>query len=532
MGKRWKLKGRIVKLSLVLMLAAGMVFTFYGKLGVKADSSGIQANVENNAKKIIETGNPVVLKEGAAINPDDMNAGTATVYASPVCTKTEIYNYYIKVPRSGILQVAYYSTDVASDISNYEGAYYSFSISASNSSAADDLTSSCLYQNYNTASGVRNAYHIFDAGKTVKMSLRVNKPHTINNRNNQVKFTIRLAPAGIKTLTSADAGKTYYIGPLGYISGQHLGGVSVNAPKKGTITLEISDVSGLKCPINIDSDDCQKQSINYGTGTATAKFSTGAGTKRFTTRTSAPICAVKMYFTPDNSTANTNNQIDEVNQKIQDPYIPAGASGLSKSARKAAALPHKREMKGSTFYKLKARAVRTTRTTNKLQWQKVAGATGYAIFGCKCGGSHKFKLLKKTKSLSWKQRNLKRATHYKYLVMAYRKNKSGRYVIAISKTIHITTRENKTCTMAKSIQVSKKSVTLKKGKTYKLKAKEIPINPKKKINHHRKLCFESNNKIVATVSEHGKIRAKGTGECKIYVYSQNGVYKSVKIKVK
>ena len=275
MRKRWKCKGRIARLSLVLMLAAGMVLAFYAKLGVKADSSGIQANVENNAKKIIETGNPVVLQNGATISPDDLNTNTATVYATPVCKRRQQFTYYIKVPKGGMLQFAYYSMDVGTAATSLYNEY-NLSVESSNSTANEDLTSCCLYQNYNTASGVKNAYHIFDAGKTVKMVLRVDPPSNYDGTN-QIKFTMRMASSGIMISSSTDAGKTFYIGPLGYISGQHIGGVSVMVPKKGTITLEISDVSGVKCPINIDSNDCKKQSINYGTGTATGKFSTGPG---------------------------------------------------------------------------------------------------------------------------------------------------------------------------------------------------------------------------------------------------------------
>ena len=536
MEKSMRSKGKFLKISLILMLTAGMILCFSNKLAVKVAAASIQDNVENNAKKIINTGNPRVLQNNAVINPNDMNTNTVTVYATPVCKRRQQFTYYIKVPKSGILQFAYYSTDIGTAATSLCNEY-TLSVESSNSTALEDLTSCCLYQNYNTASGVKNVYHIFDAGKTVKMVLRVDPPRDYDSTN-QIKFTMRMAPPGIKISSSTDAGKTIYIGPLGYVSGQHLGGVSVVVPKKGTITLEISDVSGLKCPINIDSNDCKKLSINYGKGTATGKYSTGPGTIRFTTKTSAPICAVKMKFTADNSSSG-NNPIDEVNQKIQtgttpetDSYIPTGAATLNKSGKIAAALSHNKEMKGSRFYQLKARAVRTTRTTNKLKWQRVAGATGYAVFGCKCGAGHRFKRLKKTKSTSWKQRGLKRGKHYKYIVMAYRKIKAGRYVIAISKTIHITTRENKTCTMAKSIKVSKKKVTLKKGSSCRLKAREIPINAKKKIIHHRKLRFESTNPKVASVTEHGRIRAKGKGECKIYVYSQNGVYKSVKVKVK
>ena len=71
---------------------------------------------------------------------------------------------------------------------------------------------------------------------------------------------------------------------------------------------------------------------------------------------------------------------------------------------------------------------------------------------------------------------------------------------------------------------------LVKGKTARVTAKEIPEgNP---IRHHHPIRYESSNKKVATVTETGLMKAQGKGSCKIYVYAQNGVYKTVTVTVK
>ena len=73
-------------------------------------------------------------------------------------------------------------------------------------------------------------------------------------------------------------------------------------------------------------------------------------------------------------------------------------------------------------------------------------------------------------------------------------------------------------------------ITLKMGKTAQIKAKEVKKD--KKIKHHRNLCYESSNTKVVTVTSDGVIKAMRKGNCKIWVYAQNGVYKALKITVK
>ena len=195
---------------------------------------------------------------------------------------------------------------------------------------------------------------------------------------------------------------------------------------------------------------------------------------------------------------------------------------------------HKSEgdIKGSAFQKLQTAASKTTSKSVKLIWNKVKGADGYQIYGAKCGKANKLKLLKDTKKGSTKtytQKKLKKGTAYKYIVRAYKVIDGKKITIAASKCVHVYTDGGKYGN-TKSIKVKKSKVTLKKGKTYKLKASEVKA--KKKLKRHRKLGYESSNKKVATVTSKGVIRAKAKGTCTVYVYAQNGKQKKIKVTVK
>ena len=71
-----------------------------------------------------------------------------------------------------------------------------------------------------------------------------------------------------------------------------------------------------------------------------------------------------------------------------------------------------------------------------------------------------------------------------------------------------------------------KEKTLKKGKTFKLKAVAYP---KKALL--KKVTYQSSNEKIATVSKSGKITAKQKGECYIYVKATDAGQKKVKVKI-
>nr|MDE6567916.1 Ig-like domain-containing protein [Lachnospiraceae bacterium] len=131
--------------------------------------------------------------------------------------------------------------------------------------------------------------------------------------------------------------------------------------------------------------------------------------------------------------------------------------------------------------------------------------------------------------LSYIERKCKKGNYYKFIVRDYKIIDGKKVTIAVSKTIHVVTNGGKNGN-AKSVTVNKSKVSLKKGKTFQIKAKEI--KQKKKLRYHRKVCYESSNPNVASVTKNGIIKAKKKGKCTIYVYAQSGIYKKVKVIVK
>lgn len=198
--------------------------------------------------------------------------------------------------------------------------------------------------------------------------------------------------------------------------------------------------------------------------------------------------------------------------------------------------------KTTGFRRLRARSVKQTKTSVTLQWNIIEDADGYFVYGNSCNTGTKSYKYRKLATITggdistWIQKDLKKGTYYKYVVKAYRLVNGKKVVTDTSISVHAVTGGGKYGN-AKAVSVTqignKKNVskiTLKMGKTAQIKAKEVKKD--KKIARHRKLCYESSNTKVATVTPDGLIRATGKGTCTIWVYAQNGVYKALKITVK
>ena len=189
------------------------------------------------------------------------------------------------------------------------------------------------------------------------------------------------------------------------------------------------------------------------------------------------------------------------------------------------------DYKGSNFGLLKAQTTKLTKNSVTVKWNKVKNADGYIVYGAKCGAKSKYKVLKVVsgKTTSYTQKKLKKGTYYKYNIVAFKNINGAKVTTAVSKKIHATTLGGK-YGVAKAVKVNKTKATIKKGKTFKIKAFEIKKD--KKIRRHRAICYESSNTAVATVNAKGKVKGVKKGKCTIYVYAQNGVYKTVKVTVK
>ena len=198
--------------------------------------------------------------------------------------------------------------------------------------------------------------------------------------------------------------------------------------------------------------------------------------------------------------------------------------------------------KTTGFRRLRARSVKQTKTSVTLQWNIIKDADGYFIYGNRCNTGTKSYKYRKLATITggdistWTQKDLKKGTYYKYVVKAYRLVNGKKVVTDTSISVHAVTGGGKYGN-AKAVSVTQignkkniSKITLKMGKTAQIKAKEVKKD--KKIERHRKLCYESSNTKVATVTPDGLIRATGKGTCTIWVYAQNGIYKALKITVK
>lgn len=221
----------------------------------------------------------------------------------------------------------------------------------------------------------------------------------------------------------------------------------------------------------------------------------------------------------------------EINYIFITNNVSSDTASLTESKMTAKPPKGDGDYKGSNFGLLRAQTTKLKKNSVTVKWNKVKNADGYIVYGAKCGAKSKYKVLKVVsgKTTSFTHKKLKKGTYYKYNIVAFKYVNGVKVTLAASKKIHATTLGGK-YGVAKAVKLNKSKVKIKKGKTFKIKASEIKKD--KKIKRHRAICYESSNTKIATVNSKGKIKAKKKGKCTIYVYAQNGVYKTVKVTVK
>ena len=254
----------------------------------------------------------------------------------------------------------------------------------------------------------------------------------------------------------------------------------------------------------------------------------------------------KLIWKSDNekvATTDENGKVTAVGNGTAEITVTTEDGKITASIMITVKVPDEPTINKTTgFRRLRARSVKQTKTSVTLQWNIIKDADGYFIYGNRCNTGTKSYKYRKLATITggdistWTQKDLKKGTYYKYVVKAYRLVNGKKVVTDTSISVHAVTGGGKYGN-AKAVSVTqignKKNVskiTLKMGKTAQIKAKEVKKD--KKIARHRKLCYESSNTKVATVTSDGLIRATGKGTCTIWVYAQNGVYKALKITVK
>ncbi len=190
----------------------------------------------------------------------------------------------------------------------------------------------------------------------------------------------------------------------------------------------------------------------------------------------------------------------------------------------------KKDVKGSAFLPLRLKAKAKDKHKIVLSWKNVKNADGYIIYGSRCGRKLvKLKEVKKSR-LTYTVKKLPKGKYFKYVVAAYKNTpKNGAKVLAVSKTVHCATKGGKYGNPT-GVKLKAKALTIKKGKSKSLKP--TLLHKRKVKTHVAKFRYESSDKKVATVNKKGKITAKKKGTAYIYVITQNGLYKKIKITVK
>lgn len=254
----------------------------------------------------------------------------------------------------------------------------------------------------------------------------------------------------------------------------------------------------------------------------------------------------KLLWKSDNekvATTDENGKVTAVGNGTAEITVTTEDGKITASIMITVKVPDEPTINKTTgFRRLRARSVKQTKTSVTLQWNIIEDADGYFVYGNRCNTGTKSYKYRKLATITggdistWTQKDLKKGTYYKYVVKAYRLVNGKKVVTDTSISVHAVTGGGKYGN-AKAVSVTqignKKNVskiTLKMGKTAQIQAKEVKKD--KKIARHRKLCYESSNTKVATVTPDGLIRATGKGTCTIWVYAQNGVYKALKITVK
>lgn len=254
----------------------------------------------------------------------------------------------------------------------------------------------------------------------------------------------------------------------------------------------------------------------------------------------------KLIWKSDNekvATTDENGKVTAVGNGTAEITVTTEDGKITASIMITVKVPDEPTINKTTgFRRLGARSVKQTKTSVTLQWNIIKDADGYFIYGNRCNTGTKSYKYRKLATITggdistWTQKDLKKGTYYKYVVKAYRLVNGKKVVTDTSISVHAVTGGGKYGN-AKAVSVTQignkrnvSKITLKMGKTAQIKAKEVKKD--KKIERHRKLCYESSNTKVATVTPDGLIRATGKGTCTIWVYAQNGIYKALKITVK
>ena len=383
--------------------------------------------------------------------------------------------------------------------------------------------------------GINGFYSYFDKGTNSAALKKLAEEIYTNENNHDVKNTgtleIELSAyaedtskgplqtwKGSYAYTIKKAFSLSYIVPEGYHEQVSYTGNAV------TFTLKVKTIYGT---LLVEGKDYSvSYSDNTGPGTAVLKL-TGKGEYAGT---------IELKYTiMKNSTEETVEDTTEDTSAAAATDLGTGTS-FADAVKILAAHKTEADLAGTVFEKLQFRALKTAEKQIVFKWAKVKNAKKYVLYGNLCGKNSSLKkvadISRTKKTVTVKKaggKALKPGKYYKFLLVACDRNDK---VLTASKIVHAATAGGKAANPVKLTTAAKKNrVTLKTGKTFKLKAVTAAASKKQKIRTHRKPCFESSNTKVATVTARGVIKGRKKGACYVYAYAQNGLFKKIRVTV-
>jgi hypothetical protein len=175
--------------------------------------------------------------------------------------------------------------------------------------------------------------------------------------------------------------------------------------------------------------------------------------------------------------------------------------------------------------------------TLRVTWTRVPEADGYELAFVKKDCSFKKAKIVSVYGLNtWTFTGLKKNTAYKAYVRAWKIEGNKRTYIGKSSPVvcAITGNFDKHNTNADSVRVNTSRLKLNVGERAKVEANVKGEKSGKDVMRwdHALLRWYSDDANVATVNAKGEIRAVAAGECTVYALAANGVWGTVKVKVK
>ena len=350
--------------------------------------------------------------------------------------------------------------------------------------------------------------------------------------------------------------------------------ISEGAFKGCTSLTEIAIADSVNVVSSDVFDDCNNlltyyisgDNLTAGSGYTTVQMIIDSGLGQ--DASDKPISGVTVYTKKGSPVEEAVKQIDPTGENVKvvivdDPYAegaknitpdtpdtpdtpPTGQKGEDGTAygkgatedvlnKAITALGTESDPKGTVFGLLQAKAKKAAKTSVTIGWKKPSGAKRFVVYGNLCGKGKKYVRLAETTKTSAKfskvaGKKVKKGTYYKFIVVAFDANNK---VVSTSKSVHVATPGGKVGNdKAVNTAAKKNKVSLKKGKSFKLKAKEVAANKKLKVKRHRKVAYESSDPAVASVTSKGVIKGKKKGKCTVYPYAQNGVFRKIKVTIK